>query len=1160
MGKGLLCVECAAEGEGHCPECGGCYFEIQGWCEECLRCVECIPTCEYCSTEEGAILCVECATDAGMHCPDCSECYGEANGELCEECGICGVCADICSTHELCIVCAIDSGYHCPGCEACGEDEVICEECGEKCSGCANEFCENCNLCDECVQLCPGCGACSQCAEICENCGEYCSECEGICDDCGLCLVCCEDFANFEGCDCSDWVCIENDNWNEHFEESHTVSDSGHSARPSAAWLWDNTYHWHACAYCEDSAHYTSMGKHSYSNGICTVCGHVKDAKIIIVEQPKDTKNVYVASPDEMYDERNIAHLSVKAVGNSELTYTWCRRYYVGGQITYKPLSELFDPEEGEIFDGPNLSVVVPTDACCNPWYICCIITDEDGNEVRTSEALLQARHDYQYYSCWKEDHEWPLPSASRNKYGHILQCVGECCDEQVTNLRPHVDDNRDEYCDICDYEISGILITKQPKSVKNVYVRSDDEIFDESNIAHFSVEAVGESELTYTWCRGYYSGGRWVYRPLSECWADPGEGENFDGPNLDIAAPEDACCTTYTFCCFITDEDGNELNTVNVELRAKHNYQYFKDYLSTCERPYEYAKRYPNGHILQCIGTGCEKKTKLRHHVDEDKNYRCDICDYRSVIDLVELTITAPKEGQLPNYAVGCGSTAYWAMGAMNNGRYWYVSDNGVDNWKLIDNTTPFVADKYYKFSVDLCTASGYEFDRHYSYNSKVLVKVNGGSGFFAQKTYNQDLAHYVTVEWVFGICNDSVIENIVIDNVTQPVVGEKPTYSATARGSGYRVDTDRNAYYEEYVGQNAGKKYYYIKNGIGWFDLTEWDWVYENETFIPGHEYQVRVYLKTEDGYTFWHDKWYDMLFTATVNGQSATGNATTSNGLYEQTISATFPCSPATVSAVAVSGIDAPVAGKTPDYTGQVGNATLYSFAKYGYGNAGFWWYDCEGNALSDQDKFVAGETYSLEIKLTNTMVGQAVASKFQTPVTAKLNGKTVDSSDVMANSTTVYIYQTYTCNVASVSGSITSFNDASGDVTLQLIEQGLPEPAYETIVKGNTAEYSFSGVAKGTYTLRVSKANHVTREYTVVVGDKSVTMDVKLCLKGDATGDGKVNMKDWNCLYEHLNEVSELTGYEWQCADATGDGKVNMKDWNRLYEHLNEVNPL
>ena len=27
----------------------------------------------------------------------------------------------------------------------------------------------------------------------------------------------------------------------------------------------------------------------------------------------------------------------------------------------------------------------------------------------------------------------------------------------------------------------------------------------------------------------------------------------------------------------------------------------------------------------------------------------------------------------------------------------------------------------------------------------------------------------------------------------------------------------------------------------------MNEFDWVYENEYFIPGHEYQVCVYLKT-------------------------------------------------------------------------------------------------------------------------------------------------------------------------------------------------------------------------------------------------------------------------------------------------------------------------
>ena len=78
---------------------------------------------------------------------------------------------------------------------------------------------------------------------------------------------------------------------------------------------------------------------------------------------------------------------------------------------------------------------------------------------------------------------------------------------------------------------------------------------------------------------------------------------------------------------------------------------------------------------------------------------------------------------------------------------------------------------------------------------------------------------------------------------------------------------------------------------------------------------------------------------------------------------------------------------------------------------------------------------------------------------------------------------------------VSGSVTSFNDASGDITLQLIPEGLSEPAYETTVKGNTVAYSFADVAAGTYTLKVSKANHVTREYTIVVGDTSVLQDVK-----------------------------------------------------------------
>lgn len=61
-------------------------------------------------------------------------------------------------------------------------------------------------------------------------------------------------------------------------------------------------------------------------------------------------------------------------------------------------------------------------------------------------------------------------------------------------------------------------------------------------------------------------------------------------------------------------------------------------------------------------------------------------------------------------------------------------------------------------------------------------------------------------------------------------------------------------------------------------------------------------------------------------------------------------------------------------------------------------------------------------------------------------------------------------------------------------------------------------------------------------------------------GDVNGDGKVNGKDWNMIYEYINETRELTNEEFNRADVNNDGKVNGKDWNRLYEHITEVNPL
>ena len=99
---------------------------------------------------------------------------------------------------------------------------------------------------------------------------------------------------------------------------------------------------------------------------------------------------------------------------------------------------------------------------------------------------------------------------------------------------------------------------------------------------------------------------------------------------------------------------------------------------------------------------------------------------------------------------------------------------------------------------------------------------------------------------------------------------------------------------------------------------------------------------------------------------------------------------------------------------------------------------------------------------------------------------------------------------------VLGTATRFGSQTDDMTIQLIKSGESEAAYEAIVKGDATGYSIAGVLPGTYTMKVMKQNHVTREYTVTVGSSNVVQDVKIHLKGDIDGNGRVNIKDMNAV--------------------------------------------
>ena len=147
--------------------------------------------------------------------------------------------------------------------------------------------------------------------------------------------------------------------------------------------------------------------------------------------------------------------------------------------------------------------------------------------------------------------------------------------------------------------------------------------------------------------------------------------------------------------------------------------------------------------------------------------------------------------------------------------------------------------------------------------------------------------------------------------------------------------------------------------------------------------------------------------------------------------------------------------------------------------------------------------------------------------------------------------------------TVSGTVTSYG--SDDVTIQLIADGQSEAAYEQIVSagsqsGNayTAAYSIPNVPAGTYTLKVMKQNHVTREYAITVGTEAVTQDVKIHLIGDINGDGKITTLDPLRANSHAKNIVLLTDYALQCADVVGnDGKVTTMDVMRINAHVRET---
>lgn len=142
---------------------------------------------------------------------------------------------------------------------------------------------------------------------------------------------------------------------------------------------------------------------------------------------------------------------------------------------------------------------------------------------------------------------------------------------------------------------------------------------------------------------------------------------------------------------------------------------------------------------------------------------------------------------------------------------------------------------------------------------------------------------------------------------------------------------------------------------------------------------------------------------------------------------------------------------------------------------------------------------------------------------------------------------YAITEFTVNVVSsasynINGIINSFGDIGDTVTVKLL-QGTAEINSMQTASGS---YHFADVAAGTYTLEISKPNHVTRTYKIVLNDTDVTQDVTIYLFGDLHVDGVVTASDALMALQAATGKITLTEEQQAAADVNGDESVAAGD--------------
>ncbi len=409
----------------------------------------------------------------------------------------------------------------------------------------------------------------------------------------------------------------------------------------------------------------------------------------------------------------------------------------------------------------------------------------------------------------------------------------------------------------------------------------------------------------------------------------------------------------------------------VRITLRAKNAY-YFKT-----DRGMPVVSATINGKTANVTGSATYEQS-ASEYIDITMSFPAT--ESKTFLNSVAVTgLTAPISGATPDFTADTSAGSGYHVSNVR----WCKAGASKD----MTASDKFESGQRYYAFIDITAEDGYAFGA-YNYMSGT---VNGTKvqGFSASSTPNT-----VTMLAEFTATGDHIIYNIDIKDVTTPVAGGPISYAVNFGSNGYEKDKSYN-----------DSTYYY---GVTWRVDGGIYLPTSTGKFGPNETYQIVIRLKAADGYKFDADDNGNTRMSATVNGNAAEVRSSKTQAI----VTYTFPKTGNTaISEVAVTDIEAPVTGNSPDYEATYANAS-YGAANYNdknHKNGISWYNETDKKTMSTTDKFEAGKSYTAQIMVWANDGCEFAYKSGEINVEATVNGKSADVTS--RNNTEAVLYYTF-----------------------------------------------------------------------------------------------------------------------------------------------------